>query len=190
MPSLLLASQSPRRKQLLKESGFSFVTQASYVSEEVPSGFSPVQTVEELARRKAESVFCNHPDKLVIGADTVVACGSDILGKPKTKEEARQMLCQLSAASHEVYSGTALISKHVKKVFHVKTEVVFYPLDEALVEAYIATEEPFDKAGAYGIQGRGRLFVKKLNGDYFNVVGLPIARVARELEQCGIYPAF
>lgn len=190
MPSLLLASQSPRRKELLDQSGYSFLIQSSNVSEQIDSDLAPYEKVEELALRKAEKVFSQNRDKVVLGADTVVALGDTILGKPADRTEARHMLGLLSNHSHYVYSGAALISQDVKQVFHVKTEVLFYPLEDSLVESYVNTEEPYDKAGAYGIQGKGRLFVKAIYGDYFNVVGLPIARVARELEQFQIFPSF
>ncbi|MFB4162922.1 nucleoside triphosphate pyrophosphatase [Alteribacillus sp. JSM 102045] len=190
MPSLLLASQSPRRKELLEQSGFSFQIQPSSVSEEIDQDLAPFEAVEELAWRKAEHVFAENKDKTVLGADTIVASGPTILGKPSDKSEARSMLRNLSGQSHYVYSGTAIISRVVTKVFHVKTEVVFYPLEDKWIEPYIATDEPYDKAGGYGIQGKGRLFVKEVHGDYFNVVGLPIARVARELEKCHVLPSF
>ncbi|SDI70390.1 Maf family protein [Alteribacillus bidgolensis] len=190
MPSLLLASQSPRRKELLEQSGFSFHTQVSNASEEVDPGVPPSKTVEELALRKAEKVFSQNENETVLGADTIVVSDNTILGKPADEKEAREMLRKLSNHSHHVYSGTAILSKDVRKVFHVKTEVVFYQLQEDLIESYLKTEEPYDKAGAYGIQGKGRLFVKAIHGDYFNVVGLPIARVARELEACNIFPSF
>ncbi|WP_158738197.1 nucleoside triphosphate pyrophosphatase [Alteribacillus sp. YIM 98480] len=190
MPSLLLASQSPRRKELLEQSGFSFHTQVSNASEEVDPSIPPSKTVEELALRKAEKVFSQNANETVLAADTVVVSDNTILGKPADEQEARQMLRQLSNRTHDVYSGTAILSKDVRKVFHVKTEVVFYPLQEELIASYLKTEEPYDKAGAYGIQGKGRLFVKAIHGDYFNVVGLPIARVARELEACHIFPSF
>ncbi|WP_240374723.1 Maf family protein [Bacillus piscicola] len=190
MPTLILASQSPRRKALLTESGYSFFTKKSFVSEDMQQPLHPAKTVEELARRKAEAVFFEYPEDVVLGADTVVACDDTILGKPDGSVEARAMLKQLSSRSHYVYTGVALLAPQRRAVFHAVTEVRFYPLDNRLIDEYIASEEPYDKAGAYGIQGKGRLFVEAIFGDYFNVVGLPISRTARELMEVGVYPSF
>ncbi|SFE70672.1 Maf family protein [Alteribacillus iranensis] len=189
MPSLLLASQSPRRKALLTETGFSFTATASGASEVLKDSVSPSQAVEELAYRKAQAVFDAHPDHVVLGADTVVALQGHILGKPETKEEARRMLRDLSSRSHQVFTGVAILSRARKVVFHEETEVRFQTLDEKLLEAYISSSEPYDKAGGYGIQAKGRLFVQSIHGDYFNVVGLPICRTVRALQSFHIYPS-
>ncbi|RSL32271.1 septum formation inhibitor Maf [Salibacterium salarium] len=190
MPSLILASQSPRRKELLQHAGLSFTSQKSWAPEIIENGFDPAKVVEDLALKKAKDVFSFQPDHVVIGADTIVSSDNQILGKPSTKAEARFMLQSLSGRSHHVYTGTAILSPKKRRLFHVKTEVRFYPLEDWFLEAYLSTSEPYDKAGAYGIQEKGRLFVESLTGDYFNVVGLPISRVMRELQAFDVFPSF
>ncbi|MFB5662880.1 Maf family protein [Alteribacillus sp. HJP-4] len=190
MPSLILASQSPRRKELLEQAGYTFTTKKSEASEHVSDESTPAEAVEELAARKAEASHNIDETAVIIGADTVVAIKNDILEKPSDTEEARAMLKRLSGATHSVYTGVAVKSENDIEIFHVKTDVTFYKLEDGMLEAYLSTDEPYDKAGAYGIQGKGRLFVRRIEGDYFNVVGLPIARLARELSILGIYPSF
>ncbi|RSL32632.1 septum formation protein Maf [Salibacterium salarium] len=190
MSSLILASQSPRRKSLLEQSGFSFTSQKSSSPEIITDGANPADAVEALALQKAEDVFLYDANSVILGADTVVTADDYILGKPSTKAQARSMLRSLSGRTHNVYTGIAILSTHVRKLFHVKTEVVFYPLEDWFMEEYLSTSEPYDKAGAYGIQGKGRLFVESLAGDYFNVVGLPVSRVTRELQAFDVYPSF
>lgn len=134
-----------------------------------------------LSRQKAEEIAEKYPYNTVIGADTVAALGNEIMGKPENEQDAFDMLKKLSGKTHTVLTGVCVISpdKHIH--FYEKTEVEFYPLGDDEIRQYIASGEPMDKAGAYGIQEKGAMFVKRINGDFYNVVGLPVARLAREL---------
>lgn len=181
MKKIILASASPRRKQLLEQAQLKFSISTSTVDENVDETLLPKQVVEQLALRKANDVSLDHEDCVVIGADTIVSINGTILGKPKDETDATEMLRLLSGDDHEVYTGVAIISKEKTIVFHEKTLVSFWELTEAEIAEYLATGEPFDKAGSYGIQGIGALLVKKIYGCYFNVVGLPLARTVREL---------
>ncbi len=185
--NIILASASPRRRDLLSLTGFDFTVIPADCEEVVGSG-SAGETVESLARQKAEWVAEKEKknyssDTLVIGADTVVSASGVILGKPKDENEAFSMLRSLSGREHEVYTGVSLISMdgQVNECFSVCTKVKFYELSDSEINEYIATKEPLDKAGAYGIQGRGGLLVESISGDYNNVVGLPLAAVVRRL---------
>jgi septum formation protein len=178
---IILASASPRRKELLTLAGFEYEVIVSQCEEILPDGITPDKAVEELARQKAEDVFNRNSDCMIIAADTVVALGNTILGKPKDEEDAFRMLSSLSGKRHAVYTGVCIKSKDKTDIFHVATEVEFYDLTEKEIRDYIATKEPMDKAGAYGIQGRGALLVKRIDGDYYNVMGLPVGRLNREL---------
>ena len=180
---IVLASNSPRRREILTQGGYEYLVDAREVDENI--GISdPVALAEELSLRKAMAVADSYPDRTVIGADTVVALESEILGKPKDKEDAFHMLKKLSGVTHSVVTGVTVIypgegENREKKTFHEITGVSFYELSDDEIKSYIATGEPMDKAGAYGIQGRGALFVERISGDYLNVVGLPLARLAR-----------
>lgn len=183
---LVLASSSPRRQELLRALGLDFEVLPSELDERLEEQLPPDQMVETLAAMKAQEVLSIRPDAVVLGADTVVSIGGHILGKPSGKLEAARMLRQLSGRVHEVYTGVALLSNRHTEHFCEKTRVRFYELSNDLIERYLATGEPFDKAGAYGIQAYGSVLVKGIEGDYFNVMGLPVARVARSLESFGI----
>ncbi|TCS79058.1 Maf family protein [Tepidibacillus fermentans] len=175
--TLILASSSPRRRELLELVGVPFFVHASQVSEEVSQNLHPSQVVEELALRKAEDVSQFYKEGLVIGADTIVVLDEQILGKPKNRSEAFTMLKMLQGRSHTVYSGIAIIDCQSKRkvVSHQKTNVKMRALSDEEIRAYISTNEPLDKAGSYGIQGIGAILVERIEGDYFNVVGLPLA---------------
>lgn len=176
---IILASQSPRRQELLKLITNDFEIKVSNVDETLPSGISPKDAVLYLSKIKAEP-FKNHSD-IIIGADTVVALDGKILGKPKNDENAREMLKFLSGKAHSVFTGVTLIKGDITRSFSVETKVKFFDLTDEEIDEYIKTGEPADKAGAYGIQGYGSLLVEKIDGDYFNVVGLPVSKLAREL---------
>ena len=208
----VLASQSPRRRDLLTAIGLPFSVQPSGADEVWPDGEAPGAAVEALARQKAEAVAPAHPHALTLGADTVVvlpdgppgtrapnapaldasnvpAPGAEVLGKPRTEAEARAMLSRLSGRSHHVYSGIALLHPASGRAVtaHERTEVTFASLTDAEIAAYVATGSPMDKAGAYGIQDdAGALFVSGVHGDYYNVVGLPLHRLYRTL--CDSFP--
>lgn len=173
----ILASQSPRRRSLLEQLGVEFRVQVSPAEETLHESKSPPETVENLARRKVRPVATNHPTALVLAADTLVAHDGAILGKPESSEDARKMLRRLSGSTHTVYTGIAL--QHEKSGRDISavasTDVTFASLTDAEIETYVETGAPMDKAGGYGIQDHtGPLFVKQIEGDYYNVVGLPL----------------
>ncbi len=187
---IILASRSPRRKALLEQIGLTFRVHVSDVDETTPPGLAPAAMVEELSRRKAAAVAAQEgPEPLIIAADTVVAIGDVILGKPHSPEDAFAMLSALSGREHHVYTGVTVMRGGKAVTFHESTAVRFRPLSEGDIRGYIATGEPMDKAGAYGIQSRGALLVEGIAGDYGNVVGLPLFRLGRVLaEDFGLPP--
>lgn len=188
--ALILASASPRRKELMELITSDFEIRTSEVDEraleESLKGLPPERIACELARSKARAVrssLCTEDD-IVIGADTSVVLGNTILGKPKDRQDALDMLLSLSGKTHEVITGVCLIKGDDETVFAETTKVEFMPLDDyqkEIITRYVDSPEPYDKAGAYGIQGGGALLVKGIEGDYFNVVGLPVAGIARAL---------
>jgi len=182
---LILASASPRRAELLRQICVPFRRVVSGVDEDLQDPADPDQHVRVLSRRKAEDVVRDLDTGIVLGADTIVVLDEHILGKPADAHEAGQMLAMLSGRTHKVYTGLTLIdAARTTSVSHVEiTEVTFRELTGEEIDAYVATGEPLDKAGAYGIQGRGALLVSGIRGCYFNVVGLPLAGLARALER-------
>ncbi|KAB7708615.1 septum formation inhibitor Maf [Bacillus aerolatus] len=185
MTQLILASGSPRRKELLEQIGLVFTVEVSHADETISPGMSPEETVMQLASMKAATVAKDHENSFVVGADTIVVLDEEILGKPSDREEAKKMLQRLSGRVHSVYTGVAVTYEANEYVFYEKTNVTFWELSEEEMNSYLDTGEPFDKAGAYGIQGAGAVFVKKIDGDYFSVVGLPIASLYRQLKRLG-----
>ena len=187
-PRLILASASPRRQELMKLLRFNFEVRASGVPEEPRSGESPVQLVMRLARAKAEAIRDTRPEAWVVGADTVVVCGSEVLGKPESPEAAGDMLRKLSGRAHEVLTGICILHLQLRHASFVETTVRFAELCNRDIQEYVATGEPLGKAGAYAIQGYGSRFIQGIHGCYFNVVGLPLAHLHRTLMQMG-FPA-
>lgn len=203
MGQIILASASPRRKELLEQIGLTFEVCPAR-GEEIITSREPSEVVRELSGQKAGEVasmisqygemhreLVTPQDILVIGADTVVAAEQEILGKPKDEEDAFRMLSMLSGKTHSVYTGVTFVlidasGKAGEHTFYEKTDVTMKPLTELEIKRYIATGEPMDKAGAYGIQGRCAIYIEKINGDYNNVVGLPVARIYKELQNLGI----
>ena len=183
---LILASASPRRRELMEKFHIPFKVVVSGNEEKIPDGIRPEELAEYLAGEKAKDVLRICRDDTVIGADTVVLCDGEILGKPADREEARRMLRLLSGRRHEVITGVSIISKDKRVDFSSSCMVEFYPLTEEEIEAYIDTGEPMDKAGAYGIQGEGALLVKGISGDFYTVMGLPVAELYRRLADLGI----
>ncbi|GEL07135.1 Maf family protein [Salisediminibacterium halotolerans] len=181
MKPFILASQSPRRKQLLEQAGLSFTVIPSQMNEHFNLNVSPEEAVAQLAGDKARSILEKYPDQIVLGADTVIAIDGEILGKPADRADAEAMLRRFSGRTHDVITGVALVSAAKETVFAARTEVTFFPLTDDEINEYIESGEPFDKAGAYGIQGLGATLVEGISGDYYAVVGLPLARVFREL---------
>lgn len=185
MSKFILASQSPRRQELIGYILPEFSVIVSDVEETLPDGIAPEDVPAYLAGIKARAVAADHPDDIVIGADTVVILGDQVLGKPCDQDDAVRMLRALSGTIHTVITGCAIIQHGKMTTFSDVTRVEFYPLSEREILDYIATGEPFDKAGAYGIQGRGSVLVRRIEGDFFNVMGLPVARLKREMERIG-----
>lgn len=185
---IVLASGSPRRKELLAGLGLSFTVSPSDVNEDVNENLTPAELVELLALRKAEAVAKDLDQGLVIGSDTIVVLNEEVLGKPSNEDEAFEMLTKLQGSSHLVYSGLAIIDLDRKTtlVDHQYTEVRMRQVSAEEIRAYIATGEPMDKAGSYAIQGLGSIFIESMNGDYFTVVGLPLRLTAQYLKECGV----
>lgn len=175
---VILASASPRRVELLRQFHIPFDVIPSDIHETISDYETPKQIVMGLSLEKAFGISKENEDAVIIASDTIVYC-DEILGKPKSREEAKQMLMLLSGKTHEVYTGLALVHEITNKkiVDYVCTKVTFNTLSEAEIEAYLDTGEAFDKAGAYGIQGYGALLVSKIDGDYYNVMGLPLSKL-------------
>lgn len=205
MNQIILASGSPRRKELLEQMGLTFEV-CPAKGEEVITTTIPSDVVAELSKQKAEEIAggilswiengCKKElscpqDVLVIGADTVVAFEGKILGKPKDEADAKRMLSILSGNTHSVFTGVTFVfidqsGKTGEYTFYEKTDVTMYDMSEEEIEGYIATGEPMDKAGAYGIQGKGAIYIQGICGDFYNVMGLPIGKLYQELRKLGI----
>ena len=178
----ILASASPRRKELITRITEDFLIDTPKGEEFCPDDISAEARPEFLACQKAEEVSARHKGEIIIAADTAVFLDGDMLGKPKDEADARRMLKTLSGRTHHVITGCCIKRDKKVKSFSVKTAVTFYELTDEQIDAYIKTNEPFDKAGAYGVQGKGALLVREIVGDYFNVVGFPIAELSRQIE--------
>ncbi|MBR5509447.1 MAG: septum formation inhibitor Maf [Lachnospiraceae bacterium] len=187
MKKIILASGSPRRKELLTQIGVRFEVQKAE-GEEIITSSVPTEVVKELSLQKAQEVAAKYDGDIVIGADTVVAAEGQILGKPRDKEDAMRMLRILQGKEHEVITGVAVLLKEQQKVinFAEVTKVHVFPMTEAQMEAYVESGEPMDKAGSYGIQGKFAAYVSGIEGDYNNVVGLPIGRLYQEVLAAGV----
>ncbi len=184
--SIILASGSPRRKELLMQVGLPFQVVPSLAEEHIEPGLSPHFLVQSLSLLKAADVAKNQDeDALIIGADTIVVFEDEILTKPKDAEDAKIMLSRLSGRCHSVLTGLTVLRRKDGKSISIteETKVYFKELTKKEIEAYVKTEEPLDKAGAYGIQGLGGIFVEKIEGDYYNVVGLPMMRLGKLLQE-------
>ena len=181
--SIVLASSSPRRQELLRGLGLAFEICALPVDESVPG--APEQVVVTLAERKARAALAQYPNALIIGADTLVGARNETLGKPTDEEDAYRMLSLLQGGWHSVHSGVCLIDGPREKIYlrHEVTHVEFVPLSPSEIRAYIATGEPFDKAGAYALQGIAGMFVSRIDGSSSNVIGLPLAALREMLLQ-------
>ena len=182
--SIILASASPRRQELIKLIFDSVEILPAECDETLPEGIGAREAVEYLSRIKNEACSrLTDRKNLIISADTVVSVGGEILGKPVDKDDARRMISLLSGKVHQVYTGVTLSLNGKMKTFSEKTDVEFFDLRENEIEEYISSSEPYDKAGAYGIQGKAGLLVKGIKGDYYNVVGFPVARLKREIQE-------
>ena len=180
--SLILASASPRRAELLRNAGIAFTVEPAQVLEEPRPREPPLAYAQRLARGKARAVFARHSDNVVLGADTVVVIDEYLLEKPTDDADAARMLRLLSGRTHQVITGVSLVGPGDEQTEAEVTEVRFGSLSHEQIAAYIATREPMDKAGAYAIQGIASRWVERINGCYFNVVGLPVPRVYRMLK--------
>jgi septum formation protein len=185
-PSVILASQSPRRRELLTLVGIPHNVRPADIDEAYLPGEKPAAHAERLAREKAAVIARDEPDAVVIGSDTIVVVDGEVLGKPRDEQHAAEMLARLSGRSHVVMTAVAVIWRGVELSAVEEVGVTFHPLDAETVVAYIATGEPMDKAGAYGIQGYGATIVKRVDGDYFAVMGLPLQRLVRLMGQLGL----
>jgi septum formation protein len=200
---LILASGSPRRRELLAQAGYTFTVVAADIDESEREGESPADYVRRLAEEKAQTVFARHTQNsgapfmtassswvgsndsplIVLGADTTVVCDNEILAKPADSADAKRMLRRLSGRTHQVLTGIAAVTRAGATSAVETTDVTFSPIPELELDLYCATTEPFDKAGAYGIQGYAARWIPRIDGDYFNVMGLPIARTVGLIEE-------
>ena len=181
MKHIILASASPRRKEILELADLKFDVMPSD-AQEITTKTAPNEVVMELASIKAKDIYKkSEKQSMIVGADTVVAYQGQILGKPTDKADAKRMLTMLSGQTHEVYTGVCIIEDGKTKTFYEETKVTFYEISDEQIDHYIKTGEPMDKAGSYGIQGKAAVFIKGIEGDYYNVVGFPIARFLQEI---------
>ncbi len=179
--SIILASGSPRRRELMHLITDDFTVKTTDADETLPAGIKAVDAPEYLAMIKAKAGVAMHPQDRVIGCDTVVIIDGVILGKPKDRTDAARMLRLLSGRTHKVITGVAIAEGESVRSFSEVTEVTFCEISDAELSRYLDTDEPYDKAGAYGIQGKASVFISGIKGDYFNVVGLPVSRLYKEL---------
>lgn len=187
---VILASQSPRRRELLTLVGIAHEVRPADIDESLLPGETAVPHCERLARTKAERLAGEFPDAIVVGADTIVVVDGDILGKPRDAADAAIMLRRLSDRSHTVFTAVAVVHNGETRTAVEEVLVTFLPLSESTIAAYIATGEPMDKAGAYGIQGFGATNIARIEGDYFSVMGLPVARTVELMRSLGVHYAY
>ena len=179
---IILASASPRRRELMGLYGVPFTIRAADIDETMDPGKPPFDEVARVSRCKALAVS-REPEDVVVAADTIVVCQGEVLGKPRDKKDAARMLRLLSGSTHQVMTGCTVLQGSRAETFTQVTQLHFRPLSEKEIHRYIATGEPMDKAGAYGIQGGAALFVERLDGDYYNVMGLPVCRLWQMIAQ-------
>ena len=180
---LILASASPRRKELLSLFHIPFTIRVADIDETMDPGKAPYDEVARVSRLKAEAVP-HEAEDIVIAADTIVVCGGKVLGKPRSEAEATEMLTMLSGRDHQVMTGCTVLAPNGSRTFTEVTDLHFRPLSPGEIRRYVASGEPMDKAGAYGIQGGAALFCEKMVGDYYNVMGLPVCRLGQVLKAC------
>lgn len=183
---IILASGSPRRRELMQRITPDYRVEASQVDESGITAPTPAALAGALAAAKCGDVAARHPRAVVIGCDTVVECGGQVFGKPADAADARRMLQALSGSTHAVHTGVCIRRGAERVQFTATSRVRFFPIPPQELEAYIATAEPYDKAGAYAIQGRAGLWLDAIDGDYYNIVGFPLSRIAAALRQFGL----
>lgn len=188
MRKLVLASFSPRRKSLLELLGIPFTIDPSMRAEVVDKAMEPEDVAKELSLQKAQDVASKYTDAVILGADSIVVLGKTIFGKPKNRKQAQEMLQRLQGTTHQIITGVTLLDTKIKgtKTFSSISTVTLRPMREEEIAWYVATGEPMDKAGSYAVQGKGGIFVKEINGDYFGIVGLPLFQLVQELPSFGI----
>ncbi|HOP57000.1 MAG TPA: Maf family protein [Bacillota bacterium] len=186
MDKIILASESPRRKEYFSLLGLDYEAIGANIDERANKSMAPDDLVEDLAYQKAYAVFKNHRNRTVIGCDTIVYAANEILGKPADEEDAKRMLGILSGKTHFVYTGVSIITEKMSRTFHNVTEVVFCDMSDEEISTYVKSGEPMDKAGAYAAQGLGSKFIKEIRGDFFTVIGLPLSQIYQELKAMGI----
>jgi nucleoside triphosphate pyrophosphatase len=186
---IVLASASPRRKELLEKLGLEFTVEPSNSDENIQPGVDPHELAKSLSREKARLVARNHRDALVIAADTFILLDGMVLGKPASETEARELLEEMNGRQHSVITGFTVMEAMSNKVISesVETEVYIRKMTLQEIDSYVKTGEPLDKAGAYAIQGLGSVIVERIEGDYFNVIGLPLSALAESLKEFGVY---
>lgn len=182
MRRVILASESPRRRELMSKMEIPFTIKGANIDENINPSLSLYEGIEDIAFQKAKEVSLTYPNEVIISADTVVCMDKQVLGKPEDEKQAFEMLKSLSGKTHQVITGVCIYESGKAHLFHEVSQVTFYELNDEEIKHYVATKEPFDKAGAYGIQGKGAFLVEKIEGDYYNIVGLPISRLYRELK--------
>ena len=188
MRKIILASTSPRRKRLLKQLGLDFTIVPSHVIEIMNPRFQPQRQAEELSLQKAQAVADKFDDAIIIGSDTLIAFGDEVIGKPKDEKQAKMLLKKFSGHTHKIITGLTIIDTAQKKTItkSVETTVTFRTLYPNEIASYIQKAKPFDKAGAYALQDLGAVFIEKIEGDYFSAVGLPLFLLAKELKKLGV----
>ena len=183
LPKLVLASGSPRRSEIMRSVGWKFEKDVPDIDESERKGESPEDYVKRLAREKAEAIAYKYPTEIVLGADTTVVINDEIIGKPVDIADARRMIAMLSASWHEVLTGVAIVSNQKTSVGIQRTRVKFSPLSNQEIDFLVEKGDPLDKAGAYAVQAQAALFIEAIDGDYWNVVGLPISLVYRMIKE-------
>lgn len=180
---MILASNSPRRKEICELLGLKFTVIPAESEIEIDTTLEPMEAVKLVALSKAENVFLKNPQNTVIGSDTAVYCDNEFLGKPKDKNDARRMLKMLSGKRHYVFTGVAVMNKDKTVAFCEKAEVYFQTLSDVEIQWYVNTSEPYDKAGAYAVQGLSARFIEKIDGDFYTVMGLPCHKLYEVLKE-------
>lgn len=181
--AIILASSSPRRRELMNNITADYLVEPSTVDESGITAQTPALLAQALAEAKCSDIAAHHPADVVIGCDTVVDCDGQVFGKPQNREDAVRMLRALSGKAHAVHTGVCIQQQNKKNSFVTTSKVVFFSLNEQEIQFYADTKEPYDKAGAYAIQGRAALWLDKIDGDYYNIMGFPVSRVAAALHE-------
>ncbi len=187
MKKIILASASPRRRELLSRTGIVFTVETADIDETIDPSKALTEEIQRLAYRKAKAVLDKHPECIIIGSDTIVTIDQKVLGKPKDREDAERMLRVLSGRTHQVYTGLCILSSRREFSYLSINDIVFDELSEQEIEAYVSSDEPYDKAGAYAIQGLASRYITEIHGDFYAIMGLPIHIIYEELKNITDY---